>query len=409
MGFIVLLFIGMISFCVANGDDQAASDAESAAQQAASDASSAQQQAESDSQSDGDLVEEVIEEIEEETIEEVKKDDTTEEVVKYIDEFGNEIERKTKIEIKDGELITEYEEKIIGSDGSETIIKTKTEIKEGQEEITYEKKFTGSDGKEVIIKTKTELEGTEEEVSNLIEVKGAQVDTKLAIKAESKESETILVATLSTGVDQEIIVLPDAALEIALDELKTSENLDIQIKEVSDQDDLKAVFEAKANQQGKILGIFDVNLELETLIDTQTGEVIKTERPWFAFLVIGANEATICHVLDEKSVVTQTVLIKEVKTYLTQGDSLGECVAVCGDGIIVENVETCEGDTKECLLEGYSGAETCNSDCTGYDSCVTTEFCGDEIVNGEEECDDGNQLDEDGCSGVCLIEVEPSI
>jgi len=45
------------------------------------------------------------------------------------------------------------------------------------------------------------------------------------------------------------------------------------------------------------------------------------------------------------------------------------------------------------------------------------EICGDgKKVNVKEECDDGNDLDNDGCSSTCLIEhgyycsgIEPSL
>jgi len=50
----------------------------------------------------------------------------------------------------------------------------------------------------------------------------------------------------------------------------------------------------------------------------------------------------------------------------------------------------------------------------GVDSTVV-EICGDGIIAGEEECDDGNRLDGDGCSPVCTVEQgwscegEPSV
>jgi len=44
------------------------------------------------------------------------------------------------------------------------------------------------------------------------------------------------------------------------------------------------------------------------------------------------------------------------------------------------------------------GYGNCNPDCT------LGEYCGDAIVNGPEECDDGNTASGDGCSNVCLEE-----
>ncbi len=52
--------------------------------------------------------------------------------------------------------------------------------------------------------------------------------------------------------------------------------------------------------------------------------------------------------------------------------------------------------------EGWKSSNTVNvfinNDCAP--------FCGDEIVNGDEECDDGNTVSEDGCSSTCIIEEE---
>ncbi len=44
--------------------------------------------------------------------------------------------------------------------------------------------------------------------------------------------------------------------------------------------------------------------------------------------------------------------------------------------------------------------------CGGEDAeSVEISFCGDSILQAEEECDDGNTNNEDGCSSVCMIEA----
>jgi cysteine-rich repeat protein len=67
--------------------------------------------------------------------------------------------------------------------------------------------------------------------------------------------------------------------------------------------------------------------------------------------------------------------------------------------------EVCvSGATQACTSpEGYAGTEECKSDCSGYDSCVTTESCGDAAVNGNEECDDGNDVNTDSCTDECKL------
>ena len=66
---------------------------------------------------------------------------------------------------------------------------------------------------------------------------------------------------------------------------------------------------------------------------------------------------------------------------------------VCGDNVINQSSETCDGtDTPD----GF----TCRADCT---------YCGDCNVDASdgEECDDGNNVNGDGCSATCTKEVCP--
>ena len=331
----------------------------------------------------------------------------TEEIRTYIDEKGNMVEIKTEIETKEGESETVVETKTISPDGTVTTIKWETETTEEKTETKVEKKIISPDGTEIKIETKTEIEDGKEEVKNSIEVKGATVTTKLELKVETEEGQMELKAKLSTGTEQAIIVLPDEALQTAFNELQATNNFTFELKEVQKGNERKAVFSATATQPGKLLGIFDTQVNLETLIDTVTGEIIKTERPWWAFLVVAHNEAPICHLNSPNSAMTKTVLIIDVKSHLSHGDSVGECVAACGDGVIIQGVESCElGDLKVCITpRGYTGSATCTVTCTGFDPCVSTNSCGDGIVNGLEKCDDGNALNGDGCSTLCQVEV----
>ena len=58
----------------------------------------------------------------------------------------------------------------------------------------------------------------------------------------------------------------------------------------------------------------------------------------------------------------------------------------CGDGV-VSSGEVCDGGSQTCTLNGYSGTQACNTQCSGWDSCQTTEYCGDGICNGAETSD----------------------
>jgi cysteine-rich repeat protein len=75
----------------------------------------------------------------------------------------------------------------------------------------------------------------------------------------------------------------------------------------------------------------------------------------------------------------------------------GVCVAsgFCGDGIVqAELGEECDDGTNA----GDPGG--CDVD------CLIAALCGDFMISGDEQCDDGNLVSGDGCSEAC--EVEPN-
>ncbi|MEK6819119.1 MAG: hypothetical protein AABY10_04265, partial [Nanoarchaeota archaeon] len=67
----------------------------------------------------------------------------------------------------------------------------------------------------------------------------------------------------------------------------------------------------------------------------------------------------------------------------------------CGNGA-KEGAEQCDGDTVSCNVNGNQGTKMCNSQCSGYGSCILNQRCGDGIKNGNELCD-GNDLDGKSC------------
>ncbi len=64
--------------------------------------------------------------------------------------------------------------------------------------------------------------------------------------------------------------------------------------------------------------------------------------------------------------------------------------AYCGDSIVSENEECDDGN---------------NLDNDGCNATCQIERCGDGVVSGNEDCDDGNQVGGDGCSAECDREV----
>jgi cysteine-rich repeat protein len=100
-------------------------------------------------------------------------------------------------------------------------------------------------------------------------------------------------------------------------------------------------------------------------------------------------------------------------------------IPVCGDGKLDEGEECDDGNnvdgdgcSAECTIEPFCGdgnldpGEECddgnNEDGDGCSAnCTVEPFCGDGNVDPGEECDDGNNVDGDGCSAICEDEKIP--
>ena len=107
------------------------------------------------------------------------------------------------------------------------------------------------------------------------------------------------------------------------------------------------------------------------------------------------------------------VIIQDAGTDDAEGtEGGGHYVAVdagpqCGDGLINQPGEECD-DGNRLAADGCSGAcqvepfFTCP---TEGQPCVPSMVCGDSQVTAIEECDDGNAVGGDGCSSRCFIEA----
>jgi hypothetical protein len=65
-------------------------------------------------------------------------------------------------------------------------------------------------------------------------------------------------------------------------------------------------------------------------------------------------------------------------------------VDTCGNGIVeTDREEICDSNGRLCETDaGYLGEKYCNDDCSDYlATCVALQNCGDNIINGDEECE----------------------
>lgn len=86
--------------------------------------------------------------------------------------------------------------------------------------------------------------------------------------------------------------------------------------------------------------------------------------------------------------------------------------AACGgvdDGSTFRPEAGAGDDSPDTPTSGFGDTDSGGRDsaiadaCTG-DACESTVACGDGVIGGAEQCDDGNGIPGDGCSGVCQIE-----
>lgn len=163
-------------------------------------------------------------------------------------------------------------------EGTET--QEKVQLREGN--------YSGEGGEQIQV---------QEKANNQIELQVGNSKAQTALKLNSMQVDGTAKfdVTLSNGRNAEIKVMPDAASEKALEQLKLgacSEDNDcsIELKEVGSGEDVKAAYEIKVQKQSKVLGLFGVKMNVQAQVDAETGEVIQSKKPWWAFLASESEE-----------------------------------------------------------------------------------------------------------------------
>ena len=115
-------------------------------------------------------------------------------------------------------------------------------------------------------------------------IAGTDIKTNLEINASSGSQ---VNAALSNAKMAEIKIMPSTASETAIARIRLNvcseeNNCTIEIKEVSSQNKVYAVYEVKAKKEYKVLGLFKARGDVEADVDVETGIVVKTSRPWWA-------------------------------------------------------------------------------------------------------------------------------
>ena len=130
---------------------------------------------------------------------------------------------------------------------------------------------------------------TQENNKIKLEVGGVSADCDFEMKQEKVQNKTKLYAELSNGKNAEIKVMPDAASEKALERLRlkvcSEENeCQIELKEVGSGEKAQLAYELKIQRQSKVFGLFRARMQVQAQVDSETGEIIRVKKPWWAFL-----------------------------------------------------------------------------------------------------------------------------
>jgi len=107
-------------------------------------------------------------------------------------------------------------------------------------------------------------------------------------------------AWFSNGKHAVIKIMPDVAAERALERLRLincieEEGCTIELKDVGEREDsedneTKAVYELKRDRDSKIFGFIKSKMHVKAQVDAETGEIVKVDKSWWAFLASEPQE-----------------------------------------------------------------------------------------------------------------------
>ncbi len=110
---------------------------------------------------------------------------------------------------------------------------------------------------------------------------------------EMIQNKSQLKMKLSNGRNAEIKIMPSTASETALARLRLrncNENCTIELKEIGKGNKTRAAYEIKTQKQSKVFGLFKANMNVQAQVDAETGEIIRSQKPWWAFLASESDE-----------------------------------------------------------------------------------------------------------------------
>jgi len=132
-------------------------------------------------------------------------------------------------------------------------------------------------------------------VGNMFRLQSGEVNADCPCEMYQNEEQTRLYARLSNGQDAEVKVMPNTASQTALNKLRLKNcdgECNIELREVGNGDQTKMAYELKTQRQSKVLGLFGAKMQVQAQVDAETGEIIRTQKPWWAFLATEPEETS---------------------------------------------------------------------------------------------------------------------
>ena len=129
------------------------------------------------------------------------------------------------------------------------------------------------------------------------QVGGVSATSGLDIEQEQVQDKTRLKAQLANGTYSEIKIMPDVAAERALERLRLKvcleeNNCSIELKEVGKANQTRLAYEVQIERHSRILGIFQKKMQVRAQVSAENGEIIQTNKPWWAFLAVEPKETS---------------------------------------------------------------------------------------------------------------------
>jgi hypothetical protein len=120
-------------------------------------------------------------------------------------------------------------------------------------------------------------------------------NTNMEMTQEQVGNQTRLRVKLSNGANAEVKIMPDAASVKAMEQLRlnvcSEENAcQMELKEVGQGEQMTAAYEVKAQKKAKLFGFIDVDMDVDAQINAESGEIIRSGKPWWAFLATETEE-----------------------------------------------------------------------------------------------------------------------